>query len=261
MSEQPEVRYQLEAGRATLTIDRPSVRNALSSQVIELLLGHLDQIDRDPAVKVVVLTGAGEKIFCAGGDLSSMGGGDGFLPNHEDRARFGQLLARFAQIGKPSVARVNGHALAGGLGLMLACDLAVAANDCEFGCPEIDRGLFPMMVMALLHRHLGRKRALELVLMGNRMSAETALSWGLLNRVVPRAELDAATASLADSLAQKSPAILRLGRRAYFATEDMAFGLSLEHLASQLSLNLLAEDAAEGVSAYLQKRKPEWKGK
>jgi enoyl-CoA hydratase/carnithine racemase len=261
MADSPEVRLDVADGVATLTIDRPAVRNALSGAVIGQLLGHLDALDRDPAVRALVVTGAGDRIFCAGGDLSSMGDADGMLAAHDERARYGQLLLKLSQVGKPSIARVNGHAMAGGLGLMMACDLAVAADDAQFGTPEVDRGLFPMMVVALLQRHLGRKRALELVLTGARFDAKTALDWGLLNRAVPRAALDATVTQLAQQLASKSPAILKLGRRAFFAAEDLAFGQALEHLASQLSLNLLAEDAAEGVTAYLEKRPPQWKNK
>jgi enoyl-CoA hydratase/carnithine racemase len=261
MADVDEVRYEVKDGRATLTLDRPAARNALSGDATLALLGHLDRADADPAVKVVVLTGGGEKIFCAGGDLSSMSGGDGFLAGHDARALYGKLLARFSEIGKPSIARLNGHALAGGMGLALACDLVVAHQGVELGCPEIDRGLFPMMVMALLQRHLGRKRALEVVLLGQRIPAADAHAWGLLNRVVPREGLDAAVDALATSLASKSPAILKLGRRAFFAAEDMSFGQALSHLSTQLSMNILAEDAAEGVTAFLEKRAPVWKGK
>jgi enoyl-CoA hydratase/carnithine racemase len=135
----------------------------------------------------------------------------------------------------------------------------VAADGAELGTPEIDRGLFPMQVIALLQRHLGRKRALELVLTGARLPAREALSLGLLNRVVPAAELDGAVAIFTDALARKSQAVLALGRRAFFAAEDLPLAPAVEHLASQLSLNVLAEDAAEGVTAFLEKRAPKWK--
>lgn len=261
MGEQAEVRYEVAAQRAVLTIDRPQVRNALGAETIEQLLAAVERADRDPEVRCIVVTGAGEKVFCAGGDLSSMAPPDGFLSGHEGRANYGKLLSAFSRAGKPSVARVNGHAMAGGLGLMLACDFAVLAEEAELGLPEADRGLFPMMVTALLQRHLGRKRALELLLTGARIDSKTALAWGLVNRVAPRASLDAEVEKLTSLLVNKSPAVLRLGRRAYFAAEEMALGPALEHLNSQLSMNLMLDDAAEGVSAFLQKRAPEWKGK
>lgn len=255
-----EVRYEVEGGAARLTIDREAARNALSPAVVQGLLEGLAKADADPAVRVVVLTGAGSKVFCAGGDLGGMSG-DGFLAGHDGRRGYGVLLQRFQQISKPTVARVNGHALAGGLGLVLACDLAVAVDAAGFGTPEIDRGLFPMMLMALLQRHLGRKRTLELVLTGQRLTAQQALDWGLVNKVVPPAELDAATAALAGLLAGKSQAIVALGRRAFFTSEDLPLAQGIELLAANLSLNVLTEDAAEGVTAFLEKRAPRWKDK
>jgi enoyl-CoA hydratase/carnithine racemase len=255
--EEGQVRYQVEGGTALLTIDRERARNALSAQVISELSAGLTRAEEDASVRVVVVTGAGQKIFCAGGDLSGMSG-DGFLAGHEGRRQYGTLLKRFQDLKKPSIARVNGHALAGGLGLMLACDLAVATEDAELGTPEIDVGLFPMMVMALLQRHLGRKRTLELVMLGERITAAEGKAWGLLNKVVPEAELDSAVRTLAEKLASKSQAVLALGRRAYFTAEDQALPHAFEHLAGQLSLNVLAEDAAEGVTAFLEKRKPRW---
>jgi enoyl-CoA hydratase len=251
------VRYQAEGGQALLTIDRPRARNALSPEVLKGLQEGLDRAEAEPAVRVVVLTGAGEKVFCAGGDLGQLGG-EGFLSTHEGRRAYGLLLKRLQDVRKPTVARVNGHALAGGLGLVLACDLAVAAEHAELGTPEIDVGLFPMMMMALLQRHLGRKRALELVMTGDRLPAREALGLGLLNRVVPAAELDTAVAALAGKLAGKSQAVLALGRRAFFTAEDLPLPAALEFLAAQLSLNVLAEDAAEGVTAFLEKRPPKW---
>jgi enoyl-CoA hydratase/carnithine racemase len=252
------VRYQVEGGQALLTIDRPKARNALSPEVLQGLMAALDRAEADPAARVVVLTGAGEKVFCAGGDLGQMGGEGGFLATHDGRRAYGRLLLRLQDLRKPTVARVNGHALAGGLGLVLACDLAVAAEHAEVGTPEIDVGLFPMMMMALLQRHLGRKRALEMVLTGERMPAREALALGLLNRVVPAAELDATVGALAGKLAGKSQAVLALGRRAFFTAEDMPLPAALEYLASQLSLNVLTEDAAEGVTAFIEKRPPKW---
>jgi enoyl-CoA hydratase len=258
--EQREVRYEVESSTAKLTIDREAARNALSPSVVQQLVEGLERADADPAVRCVVLSGAGQRVFCAGGDLGGMTG-DGFLSGHDGRRAYGLLLQRFQQIKKPTIARVNGHALAGGLGLVLACDLAVASADAGFGTPEIDRGLFPMMLMALLQRHVGRKRALELVLTGDRLTAQQAMAWGLVNRVVPAGELDAATKVLADSLTGKSQAILGLGRRAFFNAEDLPLGPAVEFLATQLSLNVLTEDAAEGVTAFLDKRPPKWSDK
>jgi enoyl-CoA hydratase/carnithine racemase len=253
-----QVAYRVEGGQARLTIDREAARNALSQEVIAALRDGIARAETDPAVRVVVLTGAGEKAFCAGGDLSSMAG-EGFLAMHEGRRAYGQLLLALQALKKPTIARVNGHALAGGLGLMLACDLAISTDAAMFGTPEIDVGLFPMMAMALLMRHLGRKAALELVLTGERIPAARALTLGLVNKVVPRAELDLAVGELSRTLALKSQAVLALGKRAFYAAEDLALPGAMELLASQLSINTLAEDAAEGVSAFLEKRPPNWK--
>jgi enoyl-CoA hydratase/carnithine racemase len=251
-----EVKSEVSNGILKLTIDREAQRNALSPGVISGLLAGLEQAEKDAAVRCIVVTGAGEKVFCAGGDLGGMS--DGFLDGHDGRRGYGKLLMAFQTVKKPTVARINGHALAGGLGLALACDLAVATDAAGFGTPEIDRGLFPMMVLAFLQRHVGRKRALELLLTGDRLTAQKALEWGLVNQVVPAAELDTATNALATKLAGKSLAILALGRRSFFTAEDLPLSQSVEFLAAQLSLNVLADDAGEGVSAFLQKRPPKW---
>jgi len=252
------VQYQVQGPAAVLTLNRPQARNALSAEVMAGLFEGLARAEASPEVRAVVLTGAGDRVFCAGGDLSSIAS-DGFLSGHDGRRRYGELMLRLQGLKKATVARVNGHALAGGLGLVLACDLAVAVDSAEFGTPEIDRGLFPMQVVALLQRHVGRKRALELVLTGARLGAAQALEWGLLNRVVPAAQLDSTVGALATALAGKSQAVLALGRRAFFAAEDLPLAGAVEFLAGQLSLNVLAEDAAEGVTAFLEKRSPQWK--
>jgi enoyl-CoA hydratase/carnithine racemase len=251
--------YEVRGPAAWLTLDRPEMRNALSDQAMRELQEGLARAEQDPAVRVVVITGAGPKVFCAGGDLSTMSSEGGFLGGHEARRNYGATLKRIQDCTKPTVGRINGHVIAGGVGLLLACDLAVLADHGELGLPEIDRGLFPMMVMALLQRHVGRKRALELLLTGARLKAPEVLAMGLVNRVVPAAELDAATNALVTTLAGKSQAVLRLGKRAFLAAEDMPLAAALEHLSTQLSLNVMAEDAAEGVSAFLEKRAPSWK--
>jgi len=255
--EEGPVRSQVEDGQALLTIDRPAARNALSPEVVQGLRAALARAEADPSVRVVVLTGAWDRVFSAGGDLASAP--DGHLAGHALRREYGALLESFAASPLPTVARVNGHALGGGLGLVLACDLAVAVDSAELGTPEIDVGLFPMMVLAWLQRHVGRKRALELVLTGDRLKADEALRWGLLNRVVPREELDGATRELAARLAGKSRAILALGKSAFRTAEDMSLPQAMDYLAGQLSLNLGAEDAAEGITAFLERRAPAWK--
>ncbi len=256
--EEGPVRTQVEDGQALLTIDRPAARNALSPEVVEALRAALSHAEADPSVRVVILTGAGDRVFSAGGDLGAMPEG-GYLAGHALRRAYGGLLESLAASPLPVVARVNGHALGGGLGLVLACDLAVAVDSAELGTPEIDVGLFPMMVLAWLQRHVGRKRALELILTGDRLKAGEALRWGLVNRVVPRAELDATTRALAARLAGKSRAILALGKSAFRTAEDLSMPQAMDFLAGQLSLNLGADDAAEGISAFLERRPPAWK--
>ena len=165
------------------------------------------------------------------------------------------------RLGKPVIGCVNGHALAGGLGLALSCDLLVAADPATFGTPEINVGLWPMMVMAIVGRNLTRKRAAELYMTGERIDAATALSWGLVNRVVPLAEVRRTAWELARGLTEKSPLIMRLGRDAMHAIEDLDFESALAYLHAQLTVVTLSEDAAEGTRAFLEKRPPRFTGR
>ncbi|MBS1148977.1 MAG: crotonase [Myxococcaceae bacterium] len=252
-----EVTYEVQGPAARLTINREAARNALSPGVIAGLCAGLDKAEADSAVRVVVLTGTGVKAFCAGGDLGGMA--DGFLAGHEGRRGYGALLLKIQGCSKPTIARLNGHALAGGMGLVLASDFAIASSEAQLGLPEIDRGLFPMMLLALLQRHLGRKQALQLLLTGERVGAAEAVTLGLVNQAVAPAGLDAAVELLAGKLAGKSQAILKLGKRAFLSAEDLPLAQAIELLAANLSINVLAEDAAEGVTAFLEKRKPNWK--
>jgi enoyl-CoA hydratase len=254
-----QVRYEARDSAAWLTIDREERRNAIGPEVIGALVEGLARAGEDPKVRVVVITGAGDRAFSAGGDIG------GFQATEQATesapAAISRLLDAVWHHPKPVVARVNGRALGGGFGLMLACDLAVAADDVEVGTPEIDIGLWPHVITAVIQRTVPRKIALEMMLTGRRFSAEEAVRWGMVNRMVPRARLDDAVGELVNVLASKSPHVLRLGKRSFTGAEDLPFGRAVDHLKEILAENLRAEDLAEGVSAFLEKRRPEWTGR
>jgi enoyl-CoA hydratase len=249
------VRYEVRGAAAWLTIDREERRNALSAEVMGGLLDGLARASREDDVRAVVLTGAGERAFCAGGDIGSFQATEA---SDAAPAAVARLVDAIWHHPKPVIARVNGRALGGGFGLVLACDLAVAADDVELGTPEINIGLWPHVITVVIQRGLPRKVALELMLTGRRASAEEALRWGALNRVVPRADLDSAVEELVAQIAAKSPAIVKLGKRSFTGAEDLAFGRAVEHLKQMLAENFAEEDLIEGVAAFMEKREPRW---
>jgi enoyl-CoA hydratase/carnithine racemase len=243
-----------------VTIDRPDRRNAIDPEVVRGISAALTSAAADASIQVVVLTGSGDKAFCAGGDLGGMTA-DSQVGQHFLRAEVGELFKQMRSSRLPIVARVNGHALAGGFGLMLACDLVVAAEHAGMGTPEIDLGLWPFMITAVIQRDLPRKVALDLMLTGKRIMAAEGERWGFVNRVVPAAELDATVDGLVEQLASKSPLIASLGKKSFYRAEDMDFNASLDYLSGMLTVCLESEDTVEGVTAFLQKRPPEWKNR
>ena len=215
----------------------------------------------DEETRCVVLTSTHESTFSSGANLGGFAADVPLIHRHLGTARFPQLFRLIGELGKPTICAANGHVLAGALGIALACDLIIAKEQATFGTPEIYVGAFPFMIMALIYRNVPRKRTNELLLLGDRISAQEAKEAGIVNKVVPAEEFEAAVGEWATKLASKSPVIMRLGKDAMFRQQDMAFLDALEYLHAQLSLALSTEDIVEGVTAFFEKREPQWKGR
>jgi enoyl-CoA hydratase len=253
--------YEVGDGVATVTLNRPEQRNALSAQLLAELVDAIGRARDDDQVRAVVLTGAGEKVFCAGADLGGFAADVPLVAKHYGSELFLEFFRLMPRLGKPSLCAANGHVLAGGMGLALSCDLVIAKQGATFGTPEINVGAFPYMIMSIIYRNVPRKKVNEMILLGERLSAEEAVEYGLANKVVPADEFDAAVADWAGKLASKSPVLMRLGHDAMYRQQDMALDDALEYLRSQLSLTFSTEDILEGVQAFFEKREPQWKGR
>jgi enoyl-CoA hydratase/carnithine racemase len=250
-----------ETGVATITLNDPDTRNALSPELLEGLLAAFERARDDEDVRCIVLASSHEKVFSSGANLGGFAGESTLVEKHFASERFLQLFKLIGALGKPTVCAARGHVLAGSLGIALACDLIVASENATFGTPEIKVGTFPFMIMALIYRNVPRKKANELLLLGERFSAEDALRAGIVNKVVPAEELDAAVSEWAVKLAGFSPVIMRLGKDAIRRQLDMDLDDALDYLRAQLTLALSTEDIVEGVTAFFEKRDPHWKGR
>jgi enoyl-CoA hydratase/carnithine racemase len=256
------VLYDVAAdGVATITLNEPDTRNALSTEILAGLLRSLAHARDDEHVHCVLLVSSHERVFSSGANLSGFAHDTALVHKHFGSEAFVELFRLIGALGKPTLCAVRGHVLAGALGLALACDLIVASEDATFGTPEINVGAFPFMIMALIYRNVPRKKANELLLLGDRWSAHEALAAGMVNKVVPAAQFDQTVAEWAAKLAAKSPLVMRLGKEAMRRQMDMPLDDALDYLRAQLSLALSTEDIREGVTAFFEKREPQWKGR
>jgi enoyl-CoA hydratase len=256
------LRYEAASnGVATVTLDQPETRNALSDQVLDELIAAFESARDDEAVRCVVLTSSHDRVFSSGANLGGFAEEQPLVLKHLGTERFPRLFRLIGELGKPTICAANGHVLAGALGIALACDLIVAREGARFGTPEINVGAFPFMIMALIYRNVPRKKTNELLLLGERIDAREAERIGIVNKVVPAEEFDAAVTEWATTLASKSPLIMRLGKDAMFRQLDMDFSDALDYLRSQLTIAMSTEDIVEGVTAFFEKREPQWKGR
>ena len=253
-----DLRVERDGAVLRLVIDREERRNALNDAVLDgMTSAVLDPGDS----RVVVVASAGDRIFCSGADLAVMGNDATGLERHEARGGLVRLIEAMRGCPVPVVGRVQGLCLAGGVGLALGCDILVASETAAFGLPEVDRGLWPFMVSALLARHVSPKLAMDLMLSGRRLPAADAQLAGLTSRVVPPERLDAEVDGLAADLAAKPPVAVAMGKAAFVAAQEMTLGPALAAMQAQLSLLTQTADAAEGVAAFFEKRTPRWTGR
>jgi enoyl-CoA hydratase len=253
--------YEVANGVARITLNEPSTRNALSAEVLDGLISSFRRAREDEAVRAVVLASSHETVFSSGANLGGFAMDTPLVHRHFGTEAFVSLFKLIGELGKPTLVAASGHLLAGALGIALACDLIVAKEGTTFGTPEINVGAFPFMIMALIYRNVPRKKANELLLLGERWSAQEALAAGIVNKVVPAEEFDTAVEEWATKLASKSPVIMRLGKEAMRRQLDMPLDDALDYLRAQLTLATSTEDIVEGVTAFFQKREPEWKGR
>jgi enoyl-CoA hydratase/carnithine racemase len=253
----PEIRLERKGDALWVWIDREARRNAINPAVLAGIGEAVQTAASNPSIRAIVLTGVGEKAFCAGADLSK-GTGTFQAGPDEPTTDFGRLVRIVRGLGIPLIARVNGACVAGGMGLMGMCDLAIAAEHARFGLPEVKVGVFPMQVLVFLRSILGQRHINELCLTGELISAARAAEIGLVNEVAPAGELDARVEALLAKLRAASPSAVRRGKQAIFVMETMAFTEALPFAEAQIALSSRSADAEEGIRAFNDRRKPRW---
>jgi len=255
----PLLLRSIQGGVLTLTLNRPGARNALSMGLMAALIDALREAAADSTIKVVVLAGAGPA-FCSGHDLKELRADPTRATYQATFARCSALMTAVVHLPKPVIARVHGVATAAGCQLVASCDLVVASTEARFATPGVNIGLFCSTPMVAVSRAVGRKATMEMLLTGDLIDAEKALKIGLINRVVAPDRLDAEVASLADSIAAKSPLVLAIGKEAFYRQAEMSLEQAYAYTSEVMTTNMLAADAAEGIDAFLEKRPPHWRG-
>ena len=252
--------YEVKNNVAYITINREANRNSISSDAVTLFLERLETAEADNDVRVVCVSGAGDRVFCSGADL---GGGIGKGTGKENKSfkNYAALITRLAKFPKPTLAKINGHCMAGGTGFMLACDIVIAKEGAKFGTPEVNVGLFPMMIGALIFRNVLRKKAMEMILLGEKLTEKQALEMGMITRAIPEDQFESEVENVLKTITSKSPIGLKIGKEAFRDIETMDLEDSVNFLSEKLIEVASTEDAVEGITAFLEKRTPKFKGK
>lgn len=258
---QPPVLIERRGSVQWITLNRPERRNALNESVVAAISDGIAQATADAACRAIVLTGAGDQAFCAGADLKTGEGGAFQIDYSEPRHYVVRLLMQMDECRLPIVARVNGAVMAGGMGLLCLCDLAIAVEGARFGTPESKLGLYPMMILGPMLRIVPRRRLMELCITGDPIDAAEAQAIGLVNHVVPAAELDARVDALLARIVDRSPTAVRLGKQGLQAMQDMSLREALEYAQVMIAVMAGTADAREGLAAFVDKRAPRWSGK